>query len=334
MSTDVKHFFLILFVLFASQLYAAPSEQTPVSAYVELLYWQLTEGSDENWSQNIPPKGAEQSIKLFDAPFKWEPGFRLGISYDAPESHWDTAVYYTNYQTNASNHASGDIYSAFLGNFFANNTDGANFGPFYDSANIKWDFAFHALDLELGRLFNIDRILTLRPFVGLKAALITQDINSKWYGPKTTDAFGIIIPITTFTSASEKIENNFWGVGPAFGVDSTWPLYESANQQLSIIANVSGALMWGRWTFSDKYQNNTPVTIDVKTGDTDDASTIARGVVGLEWSKQFTQMALSVHLAYEAQVWFDQVQYYNLNMGRLNNLMSLQGGNLGVRLNY
>jgi hypothetical protein len=330
----MKWIFSAYCLLIASAASASLSSPEGFFAQGELLAWQLREGSDENWAQDIPPKSAEQSITLYDAPFEWKPGFRLGFGYQAPNHHWDTALYYTDYRTQASNKAAGDITSAYLGNFFANNTNGSDFGPFYDTAKIKWHFAFQSLDFELGRVFNFDNVLRLRPFVGLKAALITQDIDSDWFGPKTVDAFGNIIRITTFSSASEKIENNFWGIGPVLGLNSTWPLYQKENHSLSIVGNASGALMWGRWTFSDQYQNNTPLTVDVDTGDLTDAATMVRGVLGLEWSEKMKDTVLGISLTYESQIWFDQVQYYDLNMGKLDNLMSLQGGNLAVKLIY
>lgn len=325
----MKRIFLIVFLVTASQSFAAHTADSPFSIIAEVLYWQLREGSDENWAQNISPKGAEQSVTIYDAPFSSSPGFRAGFAYEEPSGAWGAAMFYTYYQTSAKDRASGNVYSAYLGNFFACNTDGENFGPFYDSAKVDWDFSFHTIDLELGRKFVIDRMLSIRPFVGLKAAIIKQDIDSHWYGPKEEIA-GIIVPIDTFDTARERISNDFWGIGPTLGFDTIWPVYESIN----IIASLSGALMWGHWTFSDHYVNDGGASIHIKSEDHNEAATMARGFLGLEWSKEFSRTALSVHLVYEAQVWFDQVQYYNYNMGRLNNLMSLQGSSLGLRLSY
>lgn len=334
MSLRVERFCLVFLMLFTIPLYAAPADKTPVTLFADVLYWELREGSDENWGQYITPKGSYQSATLYDAPFKWDPGFRFGFVYTAPSGVWDTSLYYTHFQTDASDSASGHIYSAYLGNFFANNTNGKNFGPFYDSGKVKWNYRFQTLDFEVGRYFNVDRRLTLRPFAGIKSAIIRQDIDTNWYGPKTTNSSGVIIPITTFTHATEKVENNFWGIGPSLGLDTLWPLAESKRQSFSMLANLSGALMWGHWSFSDHYKNNTPVSIDIKTSDIIDAATMVRGVFGFEWFRQYAKTELTLQFTYEAQVWFDQLQYYNYNMGRLNNLMSLQGGALSIRYNY
>lgn len=329
----MKRISYILLFLFACSVQANASTNSPFTVFADVLFWEMTEVSDANWSQLITPAGAEQAAVLHDAPFGFDPGFRLGVNYQKPDTAWDVSAYYTYYTTSASDSKYGDIFSPYLGNFFANNTNGANFGPFYDSGHLKWDLSFNSVDIELGRHFKIDRRMNLRPFAGVKAALIKQTIDTDWYGPKTTVG-GNIVRINTFTHANEKVENNFIGVGPSAGVDSTWALFESMKQSFNIVANVSGALMWGHWWFSDVYTNNTPVTIKVKNDDIIDVATVARGLMGLEWVREYSSMQLRVHLAYEAQVWFDQVQYYNYNMGKLEYLMTLQGGTLGFSLNY
>lgn len=319
---NFNQFLLILLLLTCAQIFCASALAARGTVFAELLYWQPREGGDENWSQNIDPKGPEQSITLYPAPLEFNPGFRVGIGDDI-------ALYYTYFQTSAENHSSGNIYSAYLGNYFANNTDGAKFGPLYDSAKTDWDYSFQTLDVELGHTFLIDKILSLRPFVGLKAAWIEQTIDTEWFGPKTTDIFGSIIPITTFTTASEDLSQTFWGVGPFVGLDTTWPLSASDQNQFNIIGNLSAGLMWGHWSFSDKYVNDTPVSITVKTDSFYGAETVIRGILGVEWTHPFSDQSLTVRLNYESQFWLNQIQYYTLSTGRMNNLMSLQGANLG-----
>ena len=64
------------------------------------------------------------------------------------------------------------------------------------------------------------------------------------------------------------------------------------------------------------------------------ASTLATGIVGLEWIGNYQDMNIIVQLGYEAQVWFNHVQYYSFSMGRLDTLMSLQGGVLDLYVNF
>jgi hypothetical protein len=54
----------------------------------------------------------------------------------------------------------------------------------------------------------------------------------------------------------------------------------------------------------------------------------------LEWIDSFPKADVKVRLGYEGQVWFDQVQFNTLNSGRLNDIMSLQGGLLSFSVNF
>ena len=112
----------------------------------------------ENWAQIITPMGSSwtnlATATLVDAPFDWRAGFRVGMGIERNDG-FDMTLYYTNFCTSATNQASGQVYSAFLGNFYIGNTDGADYGPYYKHADIFWDFHFHSIDLEISRKWMI-----------------------------------------------------------------------------------------------------------------------------------------------------------------------------------
>lgn len=290
----------------------------------DLLIWKLREGGADNWGQIITPAATFQNIIVLDVPFEWKAGLRL--AYGRHHAHnWDSFIYYTHYQTTGHNQASVNvdgIYSASLGNFFSNNTNGANFGPNYYQANIQWKFRFDTVDLEVGRTIVVDRITTLRPFAGIKIAKIDQHFGSTWLNPTT------VVP---FTQAQEDQKNDFWGVGPYIGLHTELPLYQSPTSRFNLFGDVSGALMWGHWQFKDDYSTNMPSTVTVGFDTLNSAATMARGILGVEW---LIGEQLNLKLGYEAQVWFDHMQCYSFNVGRLNNLMSLQGAVLDLSLNF
>lgn len=308
-----------------AEAHAATFNNGPRFGFIDLLTWQVRESSAENWAQLISPAGTQRSIKIIDAPFNWNEGIRIGIGYIFPEDCYDLTLAYTHYQTNASNHASGMVFSSFVGNYFANNTNGANFGPTYHSANIHWQFIYNNIDLNLGRNFKLDPLLQLHPFIGLKAASINQKIVTHWFNPTTA---------INFTHANEDLTNNFWGIGLSMGVDSAWPIFVGDCQSLSLLGNIALGLLWGHFNFSELYTNNAPTTIRVKVSNVNGASPVANGFLGLEWIKQFLTADIRVRLGYEAQIWFNQIQFYSLNMGRINRPVSLQGGDLEFRFNF
>ena len=317
-------FFLLLLPL-ASQGEAFQYQKNSVFVFSDLLFWRAREGSADNWAQNIDLGFVNKNIDIYGAPFKWNASYRVGIGYKEPEKQWDAVLYYTNFQTSASSQKNGQIYSAFLGNFFVGNTDGiSDNGAYYQSGNINWRFYFNNLDFELGKTFAINKIVNLRPFAGLKAAFINQNIYTNWQNP---------INVSNFTQGEETLKNDFWGIGPSIGLNTTWPIYKSLKSSFNLIGNFSGALLLGNWNFKDTYTNNAPFYITTNVSPVHGAAPMVRGLLGIEWTSEFSKANLSIHLGYEAQVWANQMQYYSFNMGRLNNLMSIQGAVFGFCLN-
>lgn len=328
----LKKGFLLLLLCFTSQVFGLQNTNNTFFVFSELLMWQVREVSDDNWAQILGPVGINQQIQFLNVPFKWSPGFRIGIGYNNKENPSDIQLYYTGYKTKGISQASvtsGEIHSAFAGNFYADNAAGDGIsGPYYHQAGIQWDVLFNALDLELGRSIKINSLLNLRPFAGLKAAVINQAINTTWYDPfePTTSSNPNPTRITIFSSATENLTNNFKGVGPSFGLDTTWHLSETTNHQLNLIGNFSGAFLWGHWALSDVYRNNMPQSITVINDSLSTAAPMTKGYLGMEWTGVFNNANLNIRLGYEGQVWFNQLRYYTFDMGKTNDSLFLHGG--------
>lgn len=316
----------VALIALASQAHGYQATDNSTFVYADLLVWKLREGAADNWADVITDPGPKQYVTQYGVPFNWSPGVRLGIGRN--NAHWDTTFSYTGFETKATSNAyapTGGVYSPFLGNFYINNTNGVNFGPHYRSASVFWKVTYNILDLELGRKFKIDEYLQLRPFLGIKGGWINQKINTSWYSPTTP---------TTFSAATENIKHDFSGVGPSIGMDSTWTMFRGSKSSLNLIGNFSAALMWAHWVITDTYHNNTPTTVTLNEDTITGAATMARGLLGIEWTSCYARVDVKIRLGYEAQVWFNQVQFYSFSMGRLNNIMSLQGGVLGFSFNF
>lgn len=292
--------------------------------FIDLLWWQARESGAENWAQRFSTNGTTTSVQLIDAPFSWNMGVRLGVGYEFNQRADDILLAYTHYNASANNQTSGTVASAFDGAYFANNLNGASLGLTYNSANANWQLSYRVLDLNLGRHFTIDPVLAIHPYIGLKAARINQSLYTNWFDPNTP---------TTFTRAAENLKNNFSGLGPMLGADTDWIIYRGSNQSLSLIGNFAAGLLYGHWDFDEVYTNNKPVTITIYVDSVNGASPVVTGLLGVQWFKQFAQADLNIRLGYEAQIWFNQMQFYSLSMGRVNRPLSVQGGNLEFRLN-
>lgn len=326
----MKKVFFIYLLLLAGPVCAAAAphhHSKAITVFSDVLYWQLREGGAENWAQVITPTSANRTATLVGTPFKWNTGYRVGAGYTKPASRWDSLLYYTHYQTRGLNGASDYVYSAFLGNFFANNTNGASIigAPTYRFASMNWTYNYDTVDFEIGRNFKIDRRLLLRPYLGLKYAVIDQHMYTSWHVPV------LEVP---FNNALENLKQDFSGVGPVFGLKATFPLYQRKRNSLSLMGNLSCGLLYGHWSFSDVFQSDQPSSITVTVNSVNGLETMARGLLGLEWTTTFSKADISAHLAYEAQAWINQMRFYSYNMGRLNAQMSLQGGVFGLSVNF
>jgi hypothetical protein len=292
--------------------------------FADALLWTVREGAAENWAQIITPMGAwgtnVGTATLVDAPFDWKPGLRVGVGLDRCDG-FEMTLYYTNFFTAATSQAAGEVYSAFMGNFYIDNTDGSDYGPYYRHASLQWDFHFNSIDLEISRNYVIGNNLELRPFLGLKTAIISQSINTSWRDPIDTAKHTY-----HFTSGTEDMNLNFWGIGPSLGTTITMPLCNKERYSLKLFGTPSGAIMFGQWKYSELYQNDQPASVRIDMQPITSAATMLRGVIGFEWEQYFCRAVSTVRLGYEAQYWLNQMQFYAYNIGRLNNVTSLQGG--------
>lgn len=322
-----------------SYLYSYQNTKNSFFICSDLLLWQIREGGADNWAQIIQEPGIHQEVQLLNAPFQWEPGFRIGVGCTSNNDLWDILFSYTWFKTSAAlstHQTSSFVYSSFLGNFFIDNTNGSKIsGPVYRDAGIQWNFLFNTFDLELGRVFQTDEFLTLRPFIGLKSGLINQSITTNWRMPFGRDnQLDPLVPITTFSLANERVTNNSLAIGPSSGLNTSWLLYKTSAYACSIIGNFSCGLLFSRWDLKDLYKNNAPQSVTISNDKIMTALTMIRGNMGIEWHSCFKELMLTIRLSYESQVWFNQLRYYSFNGGRLNDLLSLHGGVFEVCINF
>lgn len=314
--------------ILATHAYAASASLSPHPSnfgFIDILSWQVREGGADNWAQTIPAAGTSVPIRILDAPFKWNRGLRIGVGHIFEPTGHDVILTYTRYHALATNQATGRIASSFDANYFANNTNGASFGPSYQQASIRWQFYYNMVDIDVGHAFYLDKFLQIHPYLGLKTASIKQRIFTNWYNPTVA---------TNFTAATENLRNDFTGVGPSIGIDTTWPIFAGTQQSIRLIGNFVGAMMYGHWSFSDLYANNAPVYINIPVSSVNGAAPMAGGMLGFQWANQFAQSQINLSLGYEVQMWFNQIQFYSLNGGRLNRSTAIQGVDFECRYNF
>ncbi len=315
---------ILLFISAVASNAATPIANDSTFAFIDILQWQPREAGADNWAQVFNISSGKTTVRLVDAPFPWNTGVRVGVGRTFYQTN-DILFAYTHYQTTAKSVASGIVASAFDGAYFADNVNGASLGIAYRNANARWQFDYNTVDLNVGHHFVLDSVLQLHPFIGLKGASINQTVYTNWFTPTVA---------ATFTKAAENLTNDFSGFGPMLGTNSTWTLVNGNDQSFSLIGNLAAGLLYGHWHFKEIYTNDKPVKITVFVSSVNGASPVVDGLLGVQWLKQFSQSNISVRLGYEAQFWFNQMQFYSLSMGRVNRSLTMQGGNLDFQYNF
>lgn len=314
------------------------SESGNFDVSASLIVWTARESGTDCWAEVITTEGSASSNVLEPVDFDWDPGFRVGVGYGIKESRWDTEAYYTWYYTRGKDSVSstpGSVHSAFMGNFYVDNADGEGIsGPSYEKASIDWAIRFNMFDYVLGYNFSLSKSLDFRSFLGVKGGWIHQSIHTKWYNPDLTTSQFLGSPY--FSVGNEKVNNDFWGIGPQIGVNSKWSLYAKRNQFFNLIGDFSGAMMWGHWSFGDVYENTIEQQVLVDFAPLNSGATMLRSLMGFGWETTFKQdrFHLALKLGYETQFWLDQLQFYSFVSGRFANALTLQGGTFEVSFDY
>jgi hypothetical protein len=296
--------------------------------FATLLVWTAREVGADCWAEVITTEGSVSSNTLAPVNFGWDPGFKVGLGYGMEYDQWDTQAYFTWFQTEGNDHISsspGSVHSTFMGNFYVSNPDGSGIsGPSYQHASINWTIKFNIFDWELGRNFWVSKALALRPFLAAKGGWIHQSIHSTWQNPN----FGVLPDPVPFSTGIENIKNDFWGIGPAAGLNMKWNLFEMPCHSFHLFGDFSGALMWGHWSFGDAFNNNVQQQVIVNVQDVNSGATMVRSFMGFGWNANFNQnqYRFSAKLGYETQFWLDQLQYYSFIGATLDTALTLQGG--------
>ena len=301
--------------------------------FADLLVWCAKESGTDHWAQVIETDGTSTVCDIRNIEFGWNAGVRVGAGYGMEHDQWDAQGYFTWFKTEGHDQASGgpgSVFSSFLGNFYVNNSSGAGLsGVAYQRASIDWTIDFNMFDAELGRKYWVSQALSVRPFVGLKGGWIHQSIDTKWVTPE------VPAPVI-FGVGKEDLKNDYWGIGPSGGMSLGWNLAERSYGSFDLFGDFSGAVMWGRWSFGDEYENDRGSRVAIDFSPIESASAMLRSLMGLSWDAYFNggRSHFTAKLGYEMQFWLNQLQFYSFETGRLSNPLTLQGGTLEFRFDF
>lgn len=282
----------------------------------DVMAWFASEEVSSIWANVITLDDDVLNINVPSFDFKWDYGFRLGLGSHLLHDQWDTFFYWTRFHTDARHSISPILQLIPPQEFFAGFLSGDN--P--RSISATWSLSFNLADWELGRSYCISDGLSMRPFLGIKAGWINQSIHAQYDDLIIDEAF-------TNNSGKEHLKNNFFGIGPSGGVNSTWNLYNCGSQFLSLFGDFSTALLWGTWMCSDVYKNTLSYTSCVNTKKTSLGSLALRGFMGIKWETDINadKSHFAAKIGYEMQFWLNQLRINTFQLQRLQEDLTIQG---------
>ncbi len=296
------------------------SQDKNIDMFAAALYWHASETVD--WAFTLSPSLSSERSRFKIISFGWDPGYRVGFGYNMHHDQWDTQLAYTWFQTSATDHASGDVTSAFLAARLS------LLEPF-QNGKVNFHLQYNMFDWDLGRSFLVSKYLSLRPLIGVKAGWINQKIRAKWSTPN----FG---GLGFLYSATENVKNNFWGAGPKGGVNGKWVLGNVNRHSFSIIGNFAGAYMWGHWELRDEFIDVFFTKTSIPMKDRNFGAFMVQALLGLGWDFNFdkNRSHFAMKLGYEFQDWFNHYQVFTNVGGTQNADLILQGLTLDLRFDF
>jgi hypothetical protein len=289
--------------------------------FADFLYWHASEETSSSWAY-IPQL---PNITAPNVYFGWDPGVRTGLKFES-NNLIDMQIYWSYFTTKSQESSTASPNQTLVPEFFNGFT---TLTPF-TSAKVNWQLTMNMIDLEVGHLFNPFDSLSVRPFIGIKGGTINQGINSTW--SFQGELFNIF-PIAY--SATEQLKNNFYGIGPSFGIDGKWKLYKNFN----IRSDFSGAWLWGNWSIQDIYSGPSLSGLLLATtissnSNTSLGSLMLRYFTGIDWTYEAKESAVTLKVGYEMQYWMNQLRLPLFQQVPVHGDLTLQGGTCGILIKF
>lgn len=228
---------------------------------------------------------------------QWDVGFRIGLGYDLACDGWDVVLYWTRFETTKHKRHRQDL--TVIGDTFVN----AWGVPSVGEALIvpRWKLDLNIFDAELGREFCVSPCVTLRPFVGVRAAWINQRYRIATFTTEDTDV----------ALQAVSLKSNYDGVGLRGGFDTEWKLGDCG---FSIYGQAAASVLIGQQR--SQFEEFIPGTTSIAERQRDRycaCRAITDGALGLRWREFFScnTIALTIQLGYEHHMFFNQNRFEN-----------------------
>lgn len=277
----------------------------------DYLYW-IAQEDDLYFAQ------MGNSLKKVSPSFN--SGFRAGLGLNFPRSGIEISTYWTSFTTSADHHIHKTNQPFFAEPGFSSPLSASG-------ADAHWKLRLNLIDLELSRASWFGGHFSLRPFLGLRAALIEQHLSSQFHNNSS--------PLSLSTI---KTHCNFQGGGLRAGGEGRWTL----GNHFALYGLTSLSLLYGEW-----HTRSTTSLDDIQIARTTDNTqhplSSLQTLAGLSWDTHFAKdrLHLEFHIGWEQNLFFHfnrTPRYTGLLPQALftqhNGNLSTQGLTLGGRFDF
>lgn len=257
----------------------------------EYLFWTANEDGlyfaqtgFQNSTLDIPPNGEisfKGRLKKIDPD--WENGVRVGLGLNFPKEGYDVIAYWTWFAMNSHESAHGSLLPLWAGPDFTPPVSASEAGAHFN-------LDLNVVDLEWGRSAWFGGHFSLRPFFGLRGALIDQALKTH-FQYETTPA------VTSHLHSNA----DFHGGGLRAGADVRFALPCG----FAVYGVSSGSLLYGRLSENFRVKEEEIVIARSKDHFWKGISSLQLGL-GFGWDAHFAKDRLHIefHVGWESNIWF------------------------------
>ncbi len=203
----------------------------------DILYWRpcsdgLELGKEESFVSSLVGDDTvlTNESHAVDPNFKFDTGFRLGLSYNCPSNCWDIALNWTHFHAKANADGAGGVSTTAPYTQFVSNWERLS-GQYPTEIESRWTLDMDVLDLEFAQKYFVNHCFILRPFFGLRAARIDQGYHVE--AVRTGSSFDFMSNVDS--------RSDFRGIGPRAGMD----LQIRLGCGVSLVGGAAASLLFG-----------------------------------------------------------------------------------------
>ena len=272
-----------------------------VNLFVNALYWKPREEGLDYVIKNSTGATFINSGSVQRAEFDWNGGFRVGLGYCNPDCPMGFNAYYTRFTTSGCDCITTTSFPEVLFPVWSNPSTSV---VTEQEAQASVCLSLNVFDAQLSTVLSPNDCVNIMPVLGLRYARINQRFNINSNGGQSQGPIAFVLDDAT------TMKNNFWGVGPKVGINTTWGFWGG----FSIFGAMDLALLYGKFDITQKetisFSDDVPETtfLDIQCNRFHLTRPNLGLILGLQWLWQRGRYEICLSAGWEHQYFFGQNQ--------------------------